>query len=602
MPEVIAGGLPLMPSVDYDRAVPNLTLVILEGQLAGQEFPINGTMLVGRDPAADLVLADTEISSKHASFMPMNGGVAVRDRGSTNGTFVNGHRLSGSQQLQAGDRVKLGGTVVEIRGLAPAAQPAAQPVAPHAQQVTRTKAIPTLPILSFVAGQLAGTEQAVGQPVVIGRDPGVADIVLDQDVDISRRHAVFAPAGVGLTVQDLGSTNGTIVNGHRLDYAVSLSTGDRVEVGNAVIDIKVPGQEIYTPAPTPVAAPAGAPGMPANDIAVEGLVKQYGEHRAVDGISLYVHPGEIYGFLGPNGAGKSTTVEILVTLQPPTAGTARVAGFDIVSQGPDVRSSIGVALQAAALDETLNAWEHMSLQTALQGIPKAERKQRAAELIERVGLTDAADRRVGGYSGGMKRRLDLALSLVHAPRVLFLDEPTTGLDPPNRTALWEEVVRLVKEEGTTVFLTTQYLEEADLMADRVGIIDHGEIVAEDTPERLKAEIGRPTVEVVPQDPNQWAAISGVLGGFGELASAANKGVAVRLRPGVEDLTEVIRALDAQGLRIAGVELHSPTLDDVFLAKTGRSIEGAGEDPLAAEAGVAGQLSGAGVPAVPGPAT
>ena len=245
-----------------------------------------------------------------------------------------------------------------------------------------------------------------------------------------------------------------------------------------------------------------------------------------------------------------------------------------------------MALQAAALDEQLNAWEHMALQTALQGIPKAQRKQRAAELIERVGLTDAADRRVGGYSGGMKRRLDLALALVHRPRVLFLDEPTTGLDPPNRTTLWEEVARLVKEEGTTVFLTTQYLEEADVMADRVGIIDHGEIVAEDTPERLKAEIGRPTVEVVPLDGDDWAAISEVLGRFGELSNAAHKGVAVRLRPGVDDLADVIRALDAQGLRIAGVELHAPTLDDVFLAKTGRSIEGAGEEAEAAEEGVA----------------
>ena len=158
-----------------------------------------------------------------------------------------------------------------------------------------------------------------------------------------------------------------------------------------------------------------------------------------------------------------------------------------------------MALQAAALDPHLNAWEHMDLQTALQGIPKAQRKPRGKELLERVGLIEAADRAVGGYSGGMKRRLDLALALVHRPRVLFLDEPTTGLDPQSRTALWEECARLVKEEGMTVFLTTQYLEEADVLADRVGIIDHGEIVAEDTPANLKAEIGRPTVEAVPLD-------------------------------------------------------------------------------------------------------
>jgi ABC-2 type transport system ATP-binding protein len=249
----------------------------------------------------------------------------------------------------------------------------------------------------------------------------------------------------------------------------------------------------------------------------------------------------------------------------------------VTTQGAQVRASIGVALQAAALDDHLNAWEHMDLQTALQGIPKAQRRPRGAELLERVGLTDAADRRVGGYSGGMKRRLDLALALVHRPRVLFLDEPTTGLDPQSRTALWEEVARLVQEEGMTVFLTTQYLEEADVMADRVGIIDHGEIVAEDTPANLKAEIGRPTVEVVPVDTANWAAVSAVLERFGELASAKSSGVAVRLRPGIDDLADVIRALDAERLRVSNVELHAPTLDDVFLLKTGRTLEGAAEE-------------------------
>ena len=218
-------------------------------------------------------------------------------------------------------------------------------------------------------------------------------------------------------------------------------------------------------------APTAAPGGPANDIVVEGLVKDFGSHRAVAGISLYVNPGEIYGFLGPNGAGKSTTVLMLTTLLRPTSGIARVAGFHVTNQGPQVRTSIGVALQAAALDAHLNAWEHMDLQTSLQGIPKAQRKARGTELLERVGLIEAADRAVGGYSGGMKRRLDLALALVHRPRVLFLDEPTTGLDPQSRTALWEECARLVKEEGMTIFLTTQYLEEADVLADRVGIIE-----------------------------------------------------------------------------------------------------------------------------------
>jgi len=235
-------------------------------------------------------------------------------------------------------------------------------------------------------------------------------------------------------------------------------------------------------------------------IEVQQLVREFRKGpRAVDGIDLAVSPGEIYGFLGPNGAGKSTTVLMLTTLLPPTSGRASVGGYDIVRQGQQVRASIGAALQEAALDAILTGREHLMLQATLQGIAKADRARRAQELLERVGLTEAADRRVGGYSGGMKRRLDLALALVHGPRILFLDEPTTGLDLQSRSALWEEVGRLAHEEGMTVFLTTQYLEEADALADRVGIIDHGKIVAEGTPAQLKEEIGSPTVEVVPAD-------------------------------------------------------------------------------------------------------
>ena len=195
--------------------------------------------------------------------------------------------------------------------------------------------------------------------------------------------------------------------------------------------------------------------------------------RAVDGIDLRVEPGEVYGFLGPNGAGKSTTVHMLTTLLPPTSGTARVGGHDIVREGPEVRAVIGAALQEAALDPFLTGAEHLRLQTALHGIRGDEAKRRSGELLARVGLTQAADRKVGGYSGGMKRRLDLALALVHEPRILFLDEPTTGLDPQSRSALWDEVQRLASDSGVTVFLTTQYLEEADVLADRIGIIDHG---------------------------------------------------------------------------------------------------------------------------------
>jgi ABC-2 type transport system ATP-binding protein len=315
-----------------------------------------------------------------------------------------------------------------------------------------------------------------------------------------------------------------------------------------------------------------------NSIEVEGLVREFKKGpRAVDGIDLRVDPGEIYGFLGPNGAGKSTTVLMLTTLLPPTSGTARVGGYDVVSEGPKVRTVIGAALQEAALDPLLTGRDHLKLQSTLQGIPRAERKSRSAELLERVGLSEAADRKVGGYSGGMKRRLDLALALVHRPRLLFLDEPTTGLDPQSRTALWDEVARLAREDGVTVFLTTQYLEEADVLADRVGIIDHGRIVAEGTPVALKAEIGRPTVEAEPAEGVDPAAVEAALSRFGEPVGGAHSGVAVRLEKGVSGLADVVRALDAENLAVANLTLHAPTLDDVFLAKTGRSLEGAGDE-------------------------
>ncbi|MFL5899410.1 MAG: ATP-binding cassette domain-containing protein [Solirubrobacterales bacterium] len=312
-------------------------------------------------------------------------------------------------------------------------------------------------------------------------------------------------------------------------------------------------------------------------IEVDGLVREFKNGpRAVDAIDLEVAPGEIYGFLGPNGAGKSTTVLMLTTLLPPTAGTARVAGFDVVREGPRVRGAIGAALQEAALDPLLTGREHMRLQTALHGLGKPERETRSNELLERVGLSDAADRKVGGYSGGMKRRLDLALALAHRPRILFLDEPTTGLDIQSRTALWDEVARLAGEDGVTVFLTTQYLEEADALANRVGIIDHGRIVAEGTPAELKAEIGRPTVEAVPHDAADRERMASTLGRFGETAASSPRAVAVRLRGGEAQLADVVRALDAENIAIEHLQLHAPSLDDVFLAKTGRSLEGAGE--------------------------
>ena len=264
---------------------------------------------------------------------------------------------------------------------------------------------------------------------------------------------------------------------------------------------------------------------------------------------------------------------MLTTLLPPTAGTATVAGLDVVREGAQVRASIGAALQDAALDPFLTGREHMRLQAGLHGLPKPERVRRGAELLERVGLTDAADRKVGGYSGGMQRRLDLALALVHRPRILFLDEPTTGLDPQSRSALWEEVGRLAHDDGVTVFLTTQYLEEADVLADRVGIIDHGRIVAEGTPAALKAQIGSPTLEAVPVDPagaTAWRPCSRASASW----SARRAARRVRLRARRRRARRHRARARRRGPAIAHLQLHTPSLDDVFLAKTGRTLEGA----------------------------
>jgi ABC-2 type transport system ATP-binding protein len=310
-------------------------------------------------------------------------------------------------------------------------------------------------------------------------------------------------------------------------------------------------------------------------IEAEALVRRFKDVEAVAGIDLSVAPGEIYGFLGPNGAGKSTTVHMLTTLLPPTAGRATVAGFDVAKQGPKVRASIGAALQEAALDPFLTGREHLRLQSSLHGITGQARRELITRLLDRVGLAQAGDRKVRTYSGGMKRRLDLALALIHDPSILFLDEPTTGLDPQSRSALWDEVGRLAREEGVTVFLTTQYLEEADVLADRVGIIDHGHIVAEGTPARLKAEIGKPTVEVVPESGDDLRRLQELLGRFGHETAARPGAFAVQL-DGHGALPEVIRALDTENLRAEQINLHQPTLDDVFLAKTGRTLEGADE--------------------------
>ena len=307
-------------------------------------------------------------------------------------------------------------------------------------------------------------------------------------------------------------------------------------------------------------------------IIAENLVRHFGDVHAVNGINLTVNQGEIFGFLGPNGAGKSTAVRMLTTLLRPTSGTARVAGFDVAKHPNEVRRRIGVALQDAAIDPLMTGTELLHLQAVLYGIPSSKTASRASELLERVGLTAAADRRVGTYSGGMRRRLDLALSLIHQPSVLFLDEPTTGLDPMSRLTLWEEVRRL-NQEGTTVMLTTQYLEEADQLADRIAIIDKGLIVREGRPSDLKAGVGFPTLLVnVPKD--QMDAAKSVLLEFGDLRPTAEGTLGVGLRGGATVVTDVVRKLDEARVRVQHLEVNEPSLDDVFAEATGHRLEGA----------------------------
>jgi ABC-2 type transport system ATP-binding protein len=306
-------------------------------------------------------------------------------------------------------------------------------------------------------------------------------------------------------------------------------------------------------------------------IVVEGLERAFGEVLAVQGVDLGVEVGEIYGFLGPNGAGKTTTVRMLTTLLLPTGGRATVAGYDVVKQAREVRASIGVALQEAALDPLMTGRELIRLQATLQGLPPREGRNRADDLLERVDLADAADRRVGGYSGGMKRRLDLAAALVHEPRVLFLDEPTTGLDPVSRKTIWEEV-RTLNDEGTTVFLTTQYLEEADQLADNVAIIDSGRIVAEGTPESLKAEVGNPHIQLQLAE-GSIAEAEEVCARVGKLLPPRDaRTVLVEVENGAADIPRAVRALDEAGIAVESLELVRPTLDDVFVAKTGHHLE------------------------------
>jgi len=311
-------------------------------------------------------------------------------------------------------------------------------------------------------------------------------------------------------------------------------------------------------------------------IEVDNLQRAFSEEvLAVAGVDLEVAEGEIYAFLGPNGAGKTTTVRMLTTLLRPTGGTARVAGHDVVTEAPAVRSAIGVALQEAALDPLMTGVELIRMQATLHGLDRAEGRRRSNALLERVGLTQASKRRVGTYSGGMKRRLDLASALVHEPRVLFLDEPTTGLDPVSRKSIWEEVVKL-NDEGTTVFLTTQYLEEADQLADRVGIISAGLIVAEGTPTSLKAEVGKPRLELVLAEGEPDDCFE-VLERFGQRLPGKDGKLVIEVESGAAAIAPVVIALDEAEIAVESLELVEPTLDDVFVEKTGQHLEGAADE-------------------------
>lgn len=302
-----------------------------------------------------------------------------------------------------------------------------------------------------------------------------------------------------------------------------------------------------------------------------GLVRRFGPTVAVDGLDLWVRRGEIYGFLGPNGAGKSTVVRILCTLLKPSAGTACVAGYDVAQDPGSVRVRIGVALQDAAIDDRQTGRELLTLQGRLYGLSASQIRTRLAEVLDLVDIGTAIDRRIGTYSGGMKRRLDLAAALVHNPEVLFLDEPTTGLDPHSRMAVWSEVRRLNRELGMTIFLTTQYLEEADTLADRVGIIASGRLMAEGTPAALKHSVGHDVI-VAEVDGDHARALETLRSFEGlEPAWSGDETITVSTVDGPSALGTVAVALGRSGLRIRSLTMRTPTLDDVFMEITGSRI-------------------------------
>ena len=329
-------------------------------------------------------------------------------------------------------------------------------------------------------------------------------------------------------------------------------------------------------------------------IGAEGLVREFPGVRAVDGIDLAIPRGQVFGFLGANGSGKTTTIRMLTTLLRPTAGRAFVDGLDVTRRPAEVRRRIGAALQEAGLDDLQTGRELLTLQGRMQGVPRSAVAARAAELLAVVDLEDAADRRIGGYSGGMRRRLDLASALVHRPAIVFLDEPTSGLDPISRDALWRYVERLNREDGVTFFLTTQYLEEADRLADEVAIIDAGRIVAQGPPARLKSTIGADVVTLRVEDGDgaddaaaRTLARAGELPGLEE-ARRTEGAIVLYVREGSQAIALIVTIANDAGLAVREVTLAEPTLDDVFLRATGRRMEAADAAERASAAGGGGE--------------
>ncbi len=327
--------------------------------------------------------------------------------------------------------------------------------------------------------------------------------------------------------------------------------------------------------------------MPEFIIRTEAITKSFGDVHALKGVDLEVREGTVFGLLGPNGAGKTTAVRILTTLLQPDGGRAQVAGYDVVRDAEVLRSQIGLAGQSAAIDGNLTGRENVEMVGRLYRLPKPEARRRAGEVLERLGLADAADRPARTYSGGMRRRLDLGASLVARPRVLFLDEPTTGLDPRSRIDLWQ-MIRELKAEGITLLLTTQYLEEADVLADQIAVIDLGAVIAKGTSDELKDRIGGEVLELhVANGDDARAAGDQLVGlGNGEHKIDAESGL-VRIpagTAGAEIVVEAVRRLDASGIHIGDIALHKPTLDDVFLTLTGRGAEEAAAEPEPASTG------------------